>query len=401
MTPIQKRVDYPETGILLLFACRYAVPDGTPVTQCPHLAGVAASSDAAGDRAGWLDSGQSPAIVEPYFDTQMDGWVLSRYADVLAAFRSPDLWPTGPTSKRKQSAVDLAARLKMRAETTQALSRASLRSWRNQMLNDARARTAAFDFNRPMDLIQDYALPVCLALAIQVTHPTCDDPDRLFALAVRIAAAAEEPFDEQLKAQSKVASAELQEFFPSGPESLRESGFVGLSRTLVHLMGNMWFALLRHPEEWKRLHAQPASTQPTLVARSMEELLRFAGLTRLLFRRAVADTTVNGLHIQQGDRVILRILAANRDQERFPDPDVLSVNRPRLVHLSLGAGRHHCVGAPLIRAAAVAATLPLIERFPRLRLLEPVPWRGGSGYSAPASLFVMDEPARSASVQAV
>jgi len=272
----------------------------------------------------------------------------------------------------------------MRAETMQTLSPTSLRSWRNQVLRDAQARAVAFEVNRPVDLIKDYAEPVCLALAIRVTHPRCDDTGRLTTLAMRVAAAAEEPFDEHLKAEAKRASEELRQFFRTGPESLRESGFVALSRTMVHLLGNAWFALLRHPGEWRRLHLQP-----TMVGRGMEELLRFAGLTRLLFRRAIADTTVNGLHIRQGDRVILRILAANRDRERFPDADVLSVSRSNLIQLSLGAGRHQCVGAPLIRIVAVAATLPLVERFPRPRLMDPIQWRGGSGYSAPVSLPVM------------
>jgi cytochrome P450 len=350
------------------------------VTRCPHLATEAGTSEA----LDWLDSGPPPPVAEPYFDTQLDGWVLSRYADVLAAFQSVDLALVGPTSKRKQPVVDEVAHLKMRTETMQALSPTSLCSWRNQVLSDARARAAAFDVNQPIDLIRDYAAPVCLALAVRVTHPDSDDIDHLTTLAICIAAAAEEPFDEQRKAEAKRASEELRQFFHTGPESLRESGFVALSCTIVHLLGNSWFALLRHPEEWERLR-----NQPDMVARGVEELFRYAGLTRLLFRRAVADTTVNGLHIRQGDRVILRILAANRDQERFPDAGILSVTRPNLVHMSLGAGRNQCVGASLIRLAATATTLPLLERFPRLRLVEPIQWRGGSGYSAPISLPVM------------
>jgi cytochrome P450 len=350
------------------------------LTHCPHLAA---------ETADWLDSGPPPPVVAPYFDTQLDGWVLSRYADVLAAFQSPDLLLVGATSKKKPPAVDEAARRKMRAETTRTLSTASLCSWSNQMLSDGRTRAAAFDFNQPVDLIKDYAVPLCLALAMRVTQPGSDDPERLFMLAVQVAAAAEEPLDGQLKAEARIASEQLGKFFHTGPEPLREQGFVALSRTMVHLLGNAWFALLRHPEGWKRLHTEPACTQSTAVARGMEELLRFAGLTRLLFRRAIVDTTINSLPIRQGERVILRIHAANRDRKRFPNADVLSLGRPGVAQMSLGAGRHHCVGAPLIRVAATAATLPLVERFPPLRLAEPVRWRGGSGYSAPAALLVL------------
>jgi hypothetical protein len=349
------------------------------LTGCPHLASRGPSEE-----NDWLEAGRAQPVADAYFDAALDGWVLSRYADLAAAFHSPDLALIGPTSKRKQPAVDECARLKMRAETTEALSPAALRRWRNEVLFDARARTAGFVFDQPVDLIAEYAEPVCLALALRITHPECDQTALVTALAAQIAAAAEEPCDEQLKGQAKAAREELSRCFAAGPEALRESGFVALSRTLVHLLGNAWFALLRHPQEWQRLHARPA-----LTPRGVEELLRFAGLTRLLFRRAIVDTTVNGVRIWKGERVILRILAANRDPERFPDADALSVTRPSLVQLSLGAGRHKCVGAPLIRVAAVAATLALVERFPSLQLVEPVRWRGGSGYSSPISLPVL------------
>jgi cytochrome P450 len=94
-------------------------------------------------------------VADPYFDTQMDGWVLSRYADVTAAFHSPDLVLVGPASKEKYPSVDETARLKMRAETRDALSPVALRSWRRQMLSHARERVAQFDCDRPVDLIKD------------------------------------------------------------------------------------------------------------------------------------------------------------------------------------------------------------------------------------------------------
>ena len=237
-------------------------------------------------------------VTEPYFDKQMNGWVLSRYADVTAAFQSPELVVVGPASKAEYPSVDEAARLNMRAQTRDALSPVALRSWRKQMLSHARERVAQFDSELPVDLIKDYAEPVCLKLALLATHPDPVVTQHLTALAAQVSLAAADPFDEQMKAQSKIATAELRPFFTKGPEPMRDSGFVALSRTLVSLLGNAWFALARHPQEWKQLH-----TRPALVARGVEELQRFAGLTRLLFRRAVADITLNGLAIHKGERV--------------------------------------------------------------------------------------------------
>jgi cytochrome P450 len=336
----------------------------------------------------WEDDCQEGAfrlqVAEPYFDKRMDGWVLSRYADVTAAFQSPELVPVGPASKAEYPSVDEAARLNMWAQTRDALSPVALRSWRKQMLSHARGRVAQFDCEQPLDLIKDYAEPLCLELAILATQPDPIPSQHLTMLAAQVSLAAADPLDEQLKSQSKAATAELRPFFTRGPEPMRDSGFVALSRTLVSLLGNAWFALARHPQEWKQLHARPA-----LVARGVEELQRFAGLTRLLFRRAVADITLNGLAIPKGDRVILCLLAANRDPDRFPNPHQLSMVRPRISHVSLGGGRNACVGAPLIRVATIAATLALVERFSSIQLVAPIEWRGGAGFVWPVALPVL------------
>ncbi len=335
----------------------------------------------------WEDECQKGAfrlrVAEPYFNTEMDGWVLSRFADLTAAFQSPDLVLVGPASKAQYPVVDETARLKMRVETREALSPLALRAWRKQMLAHARERVAQFDCNHPIDLIKDYAEPICLALALVATRPQPIPTQRLVTLADQVSLAAADPLDDQLKSQSKIATAELRPFFTTGPEPMRDSGFVALSRTLVSLLGNAWFALARHPQEWKRLHARPA-----LVARGVEELQRFAGLTRLLFRRAIVDTTLNGLPIRKGDRVILCLQAANRDPDRYLEPHELNVMRARISHVSLGAGLHACVGAPLIRVAAIAATLALVERFSSVQLIEPIEWRGGIGFVSPVALAV-------------
>jgi cytochrome P450 len=347
------------------------------LTVCPHLATEPAWNNAGRDGVFRLRAAQ------PYFDAQQDGWVLSRYADVTAAFHCPELVVVGSTNKERNPTVDEAARLTMRAETREALSPLKLRSWRKQMLQHGRELVAQFGHKQPVDLIRDYAEPLCLELALRATEPGTTSVRHLTELAAQVSLAAAEPLDPELKSKSKVATAELRPFFNNGPEPMRESGFVALSQTLVSLLGNAWFALASYPPEWSRLHAQPL-----LVARGVEELQRFAGLTRLLFRRAMADINLNGISIRKGDRVILCLLAANRDAERYPDADELSVIRTRISHVNLGAGLHACVGAPLVRVAAIAATLALVERFSSVELMEPIEWCGGSGFISPMALPV-------------
>lgn len=60
--------------------------------------------------------------------------------------------------------------------------------------------------------------------------------------------------------------------------------------------------------------------------------------------------------------------AANRDPDRFPEPDRLDLARDTSGHLALGHGIHYCLGAPLARAETEIALAALLERFPRLEL---------------------------------
>ena len=172
--------------------------------------------------------------------------------------------------------------------------------------------------------------------------------------------------------------------FTREPRPLRDSGFVALSHTLPSLLANALYSLLRYPQQWALLHVQPE-----LVEQAIEELMRYAGLTRLVLRRATQDLTLGGAAIREGDRLILRIVAANRDPARFSHASELNVQRSEGAHLALGYGAHACVGAGLIRMAAIAMLRPLVESFASATLAGPVDWRGGSGFRSPTQLRVV------------
>ena len=148
-----------------------------------------------------------------------------------------------------------------------------------------------------------------------------------------VSAAAADPGDSALKARAKVADTTLRGHFSTGPETLRDSGFVALSQTIPCLLGNAWFALIQHPDQWGLLHNEPA-----LIDQAVEELLRYAGLVRVLFRVATTDIDLDGLQLRKGTRLILRIIAGNRDEAHFDDPNTLNIARRGSGHLSLGMG---------------------------------------------------------------
>jgi cytochrome P450 len=339
----------------------------------------------------YLDSELSMEIAAPYYDEDLHAWVLSRYADVLAAFRAPGLVPAGAKVKKVPASGDGDSgddgpRLRMRAETLDALSPQQLRDWSAELSPIAHDHVCTLPIDRAVDLVTEFAQPLCLRLAVMVTGVDPDDAEELRRIAQPVSEAAAEPYDPVMSAQAAKANLLLRGYFRVGPEPLRDSGFVALSHTVPCLLANCWFALLQHPESWRRLHCAP-----DLMGQAVEEMLRYAGLTRTLFRRATEDVDINGLRIPAEDRLVLRILAANRDPERFPQPDQFDLACPQSGQLSLGAGPHACVGASLIRMAMIAITRPLLERFSSAHLAGAVEWKGGSSFRSPAALHVLLE----------
>ncbi len=332
----------------------------------------------------WIDYSLPTESGAPHFDDSLGAWVLSRYADVLAAFNCSSLFPAGLNSEAPSSPLAAEEVVKMRRETRDALSPLHLRVWRKGLASASRALVQNLSADQPVELITSYAQPLCLSLAAMVTKIDVCEAERLRELAEPIAASAAEPYDAVLKSRAKIANAKIRSCFRPGPEPLRDSGFVALAHTLPCLLANAWLALLESPEQWAALHSEPR-----LVEHAVEELLRCSGLPRILFRRAIQDIKVNGAYIRKGQRIVLRVLAANLDPAHFSHAGQLDVKRTRVRHLALGAGSHSCVGAGLIRMAAVSITRPLLERFSEARLTEPIKWKGGSVYRFPASLHVL------------
>ena len=140
------------------------------------------------------------------------------------------------------------------------------------------------------------------------------------------------------------------------------------NETTTNLIGNGLLALLRHPEEFRRLRDAPG-----LIPAAVEELLRYEAPVQVTFRRALAECEVNGFPLGRRDNVVLVIGAANRDPEAFDDPDRLDVGRRASAHLSLGRGIHHCLGAQLARLEGRIVLEMLLERFSEIRLLGDTP----------------------------
>jgi len=149
---------------------------------------------------------------------------------------------------------------------------------------------------------------------------------------------------------------------------------VGGQETTTNLIGNGLLTLLRHPGEMQRLRSNPA-----LLASAVEELLRYEPPSQHTARIAPSNQMMGGKELQAGQAVIAVMAAANRDPDRFPDPDRLDLGRTDNRHLSFGWASHFCFGAPLARMEGQIAFERLVQ-LPNLRLQPaPLSWRTNLG----------------------
>src|ERR1019366_3606559 len=299
-----------------------------------------------------------PRPQAPHFDPAQEAWVVSRYPDVWAALRHPHLWPVNGKRKIQPETRDDAGRLKERAAMLDALSASRLEAWRPHLEALTHSALQRLPADRSVDLLSEFALPWGLDLAILVTGADPADNRRLSDLGSRVFAATGGDQAPAGRADAAAATAELERILRASPIPMGEPTFVALSQTLPRLLARAWLALVRHPPEFAVLRARPE-----LMPGAIEELLRYAGIVRRVFRRATADIDLGGVRIAEGELAVLMLASANRDPEQFPDPDRLLLARPAAGHVSLGTGRNSCVGALLIRLAASVATGALAAEF--------------------------------------
>jgi cytochrome P450 len=135
--------------------------------------------------------------------------------------------------------------------------------------------------------------------------------------------------------------------------------------TTYRSTGNMLVALLLHrPDQFEML-----KRDRSLIAKAIEETLRWEGPVNLNFRTAIKDAVLGGLHIPAGSVIQTVTGAANRDPDQFPDPDRFHLTRLNSrKHMAFATGPHICLGQHLARLEMTRAMNYLLDRLPKLRL---------------------------------
>ncbi|TVL89364.1 cytochrome P450 [Streptomyces sp. SAJ15] len=350
----------------------------------------------------------------------LDAWLVTRYADGIAALSDPRL------SSDVRDAAD--PRLMERLPTTELPSLMSnmLRSDPPDHTRLRRLVSKAFTVRRiadlrprvqeiadrlldavvpagRADLVADFALPLpvtvisgLLGVPVEDRHdfqrwtddmllrgPEVPDPATVDAawrqmrgyLTGLLAAKRARPRDDLLSALIAARDEEqrlTEDELIATALLLLVAGYV----TTVGLIGGGIAALLADPRQLALLR-----DDPELLPGAVEELLRYDGpISPGIARFAREDVEIAGVTIPRGATVLVASAIADRDPDRFSDPEHLDVTRQDYGHLAFGHGVHYCLGAPLARLEGQIAIGTALRRLPGLALAVPpseLRWRAG------------------------
>jgi cytochrome P450 len=137
--------------------------------------------------------------------------------------------------------------------------------------------------------------------------------------------------------------------------------------TTSQLVGNLFVAMARHPEQ--RALAQ---ADPRLIPAAIEETLRYEAPLQVVTRSTIHPTTIGGQRIEANQFIWVSLPAANRDPAQFPDPDRFDITRHDNRHVAFGYGCHYCAGAPLARLEGQIVLEYLLKHLKNLELIAPV-----------------------------
>jgi len=128
--------------------------------------------------------------------------------------------------------------------------------------------------------------------------------------------------------------------------------------------------LLTDRKQWEML-----CQQPELIENAVEEILRIDTSIFGWRRMTSKDTTIGGVDIPEGSRILLMMGSGNHDEDMFPDGAKFDATRKNAKkHLGLGLGAHFCMGAPLAKLEMRVILEQLTKRLPGLQLVDDQTW---------------------------
>lgn len=172
--------------------------------------------------------------------------------------------------------------------------------------------------------------------------------------------------------------------------SMMMAGIVAAHETTAHAIANALRVLLEKPDVWADV-----CEDPSLIPNAVEECLRYSGSVVAWRRIAMEDTTVGGVEIPKGAKLLIVSSSANHDERHFENADTLDIYRDNTAeHLTFGYGSHQCLGKNLARMEMRIFMEEFTKRLPHMRLVpdQEFTYIPNTSFRGPEHLWVEWEP---------
>ena len=355
-----------------------------------------------------------------YWSARLNAWMLTRFADVHAALKDPRLISSRrvssyadslPSTTREQMQplfyqfdkwignMDAPDHTRLRRLVNVAFTGRMVEGLRGDIEELVAELLDAVQASGRMDFVADFAYPLPAIVIARMLGVPAErreqfmrwsdnltaysgtgraDPD-IAQAASRSAAELTALFKEladvrrtapQPDLLSRLVEAEEEGDRLTEQELLGMCGFLIVAghETTMALLSNGMLALLRYPDQLQRLR-----DEPELIGSAVEEMLRFDSPIQHQTRSTAVAVEIGGRRIEAGHRVMPFLGAANRDPEKFNEPDRFDISRDPNPHLAFGFGPHYCIGAPLARLEAEIAMAAILQRCTHLELVDDQP----------------------------
>ena len=131
--------------------------------------------------------------------------------------------------------------------------------------------------------------------------------------------------------------------------------------TTVNGFSNLIYAFTLHPDQWTKMGVDQSSTR-----KAFNEGLRWRSTVQTFFRTTSQDTTLGGIDIPEGSKILTFLAAANRDDRQWDNADDFSINRNASGHVAFGHGIHACLGQMVARMEAGVLLSAMREKISKI-----------------------------------
>lgn len=337
-----------------------------------------------------------------YHNAELGFWALTRFADVFQAMQDWQTYSSAAGVSLEKStaatppmiiAMDPPRQMKLRRLISLAFTP------RRVAMMEPKVRELTVEYLAPLvdrrefDLIKDFAAKVPMDVISAMLGVPREDQDRVRGwadvllhrepnrpeippegiegarhlagyFAAKLGERRRQPGDDMISALIEVEI---------DGERLADAEIIGFcfllaiagNETTTKMIGNAIYWLTTNPDQRRLIVDNPA-----LIAGAVEEVTRYDNSTQMLARVLTRDVEMHGKKMPAGDRLLLLLGAANRDEREFPDPDVFDVRRKIERTVAFGHGVHVCLGASLARLEGRVVLEELHARMPAYEIDE-------------------------------